>query len=222
MDKFKYLENDFKEIEVDGKTIKAYRIQALQDFENLGTKGNSSHGILVKKGELGGYVKKGALAQNGSCWVDEDSVVVPSTNCVCVFDDAFVSCSTVVGNFLVRENAKLAYAKILSDKGNFSEFLGNSLVGNETESVGSLKASGDVNVSKCKISGSVEILGNSQLQNCVIKGKGLGDRLTINLNSDNYLNKFINDQTITESVILDNSKYHKKRKSNLFNTIRYM
>ena len=235
--KYRFIYEDFKDVEVDGEIYRAYRIISLKEFENLGTKTNGSKGVIIQKNELGGYVTENTLAQNGSSWIDEGSIVVSTGSVPCVIDDAFVSYSNIKGNFLLRENGKVSYSTIVSGNKNYTEISGNALVVDSLVGCGdeivttatfeknnfsgaSFKASNNTNISNCKISGKVEILGKSQIQSCCIKSDK-NNILTINLATENPWNYFINDKTITESVIMDNTKYQKKnRNTDLFGTPR--
>lgn len=235
--KYRFIYEDFKDVEVDGKIYRAYRIISLKEFENLGTKTNGSKGVIIQKGELGGYVTENTLAQNGSSWLDEGSIVVSTGSVPCVIDDAFVSYSNIKGNFLLRENGKVSYSTIVSGNKNYTEISGNALVVDSLVGCGdeivttatfeknnfsgaSFKASNNTNISNCKIAGKVEIFGKSQIQSCNIKSDK-NNILTINLATENPWNYCINDKTITESVIMDNTKYQKKnRNTDLFGTPR--
>ena len=88
------------ERKIDGREVRVYQIRAVKTFVNAAT------GIKVKRGELGGYITKNALSQNGTCWVDEASVVVSDNERTMVYNDAFVgNKSKVCGNVNICDNA---------------------------------------------------------------------------------------------------------------------
>ena len=102
------MEKKYKLSEVT-KTLKdgtvLHRIQALKDI--VDEEGN----VLVKKGQLGGYVERYNLSQEGTCWI---------------YDDAMVYLlSTVEGDAIVKNKAKVYGACTIKDN---AIVCGNALI----------------------------------------------------------------------------------------------
>ena len=148
---------------VDGKPIKTYKIQALSTFTNKQT------GIVIKEGEIGGRISKDALSQNGTCWVDEASVVVSDNERTMVYNDAFVgNKSKVCGNVNICDNAVVSnstlknHSELTMDIKDDCKVIDSTLKGN----VG-VKDNAILD-NKCKVTGQVTIGSASHLSNCEV------------------------------------------------------
>lgn len=72
----------------DWTTVILHQIEAVRKFDTIG-------GISVHVGDLGGWVEHEMnLSQDGSCWLDKDSIVCGYAS---VCDDALLYSATVVG-----------------------------------------------------------------------------------------------------------------------------
>ena len=151
------------ERKIDGREVRVYQIRAVKTFVNAAT------GIKVKRGELGGYITKNALSQNGTCWVDETSVVVSDNERTMVYNDAFVgNKSKVCGNVNICDNAVVSnstlknHSELTMDIKDDCKVIDSTLKGN----VG-VKDNAILD-NKCKVTGQVTIGSASHLSNCEV------------------------------------------------------
>lgn len=178
---------------VDGKPIKTYKIQALSTFTNKQT------GIVIKEGEIGGRISKDALSQNGTCWVDEGSVVALTEEYPRIAEDAFISYSEVFGNIYINDNAIVSYSKLRNNRKNYMEIVDDARVVNSTL-IGNVKVGNSAQLGDCFVSGQVTIDGKSFLENCTVKNQSV--------NSENFITvrlsgKEQSDYTLVDREIID-------------------
>lgn len=133
--KYKFLEYDA--IFINGRPL--FRIQALKDLYD--EKGE----IIVKAGELGGYVAdEKNLSQNGNCWVHSDS--------------------KVYGNGRVEADAQIKGESEVSDNAIAS---GHSVLV-DTTLKGHSQTYGRAKLSRCTATNQAKIHGNATLLRCWI------------------------------------------------------
>ncbi len=203
-DKYRLNINDFKEFILDGQKVVLFRIVAVKSFMNKAT------GIEVKAGERGGYISPYALSQKGSCWVDENSLVVSLSLGSKVTDDAFVSNSKLVGKAFVCDSAKVHGTTIFSD--NTAEISGEALV-NKSMLSGDVYVSERATIDKSTLNGKVKVKGNTIMLDCVVKNTK-SDFIEINLSGKEPCNYSVCGQKIEESLIRNifTPKINRKRK----------
>ncbi len=207
MDKYRLNTNDFLEFTLDGQKVVLHRVVAMKNFVNSAT------GIEVKAGEKGGYITPFALSQNGTCWVDENSLVASLTMGSKVTDDAFVSSSKLVGKVYVCDSAKVHETTIFSD--GTAEISGEALV-NKSILTGDVYASDRATIDKSTINGKVKVKGNTIMLDCVVKN-AKSEPIEINLNGKEPYDYSVCGQNITESLIRTgfSPKTRRKRKNYL-------
>lgn len=178
--KYELLENDTMCCtDCNGKNHVLYRIKYLKNFYILV---NKAHGktIMVKKGELGGYVDSyKSLSQNGNCYIDPESIVFESEikhNAVII--NTYVFNSEVTDN-CIMVNCKLQYNIIkgnvivnLNDRGKenlyhkYYEYDCNKI--EESKLDGSIAIT-ESNITKSKLVGYM-MIDESNIFNCNLSG----------------------------------------------------
>lgn len=147
---------------LNGRQIETYRIRALKDFTNKST------GIKVKRGEFGGRISLNALSQDGSCWIDEDSVFVSDDQGIKITGDTYVCHSEIKGNILLSDMAVVSWSKLENAKDLYMEIKEQARVV-DSEVFGNAKIAGGAQLGKCFVSGQVIIDGQSFLESCVVR-----------------------------------------------------
>lgn len=140
-----------------------YQIKALKDFTR-------KDGVKIKAGDLGAFVQSELnLAQNGSCWADEKSLICGKAK---ISDDALILNSTIKekaqisGKVLVKNSHILDEAKI-SDE---CEII-NSRIYDEASVAKKAQILDSIIYGETKISGEVKIINSSISDEAVIKDK---------------------------------------------------
>lgn len=157
--KFFYKEDDV--IYQDDKVL--YRIASLRAIDNPHEN--------VKKGELGGYIARGALSQEGNSWVSTNSKVCFGSY---VTDDGYVFNSTL-RNVTISGKAAVVDSNFESPEGEMSNITDNSLV-IKSDVKGSVSLEKSARLDSCKVVGNLKMKGSSTLINCTIKSKYLETR----------------------------------------------
>lgn len=99
------LSDIYKYVTIDRRKIKVRRIIANKNFE-------SEQGIMIKKGELGGWVEyEGNLSEYDKCWIFEESIVCDNGQ---VCDNATVCQDSIVcGNAVIIDNAVICRGSLI-------------------------------------------------------------------------------------------------------------
>ncbi len=206
--KFEYVKDDTKEVEIDGKYALLTRIKAIKEFI-------LKDGIVVRKGELGGYITPHALSQMDRCWVDENSCAISNNFRTIVFGDATIYGSTII-NASVSDEATVSSSFIKGDDFCYVEISGKAQIVKSAVYNAGLKLSGEAKLNRCEIlsnkskfgiTGSVNIFGSSVLKDCKILAQP-GEVTTILL-AGQY-NNTIEGQVITETLINKIPRNNKK------------
>ena len=140
----------------NGKTF--YKIKSLKPFSFYYR--NKFH--IVKKGEEGGWIESESnLSQEGSCWIDKESIVS---------DNARIKDNALVFNSFIHGNAVVKDFSIIEDK---TQLDGNVLIEKNAVVVRSdvhdfALISDKAYITLCKLYDYVEIYGNSNLFDCNI------------------------------------------------------
>lgn len=203
-----------------GRTL--YRIKALKTFCVACT----AMSIVVKKGELGGFVEsENNLSQEGTCWIYNGAKVYGDAK---VLDDAFVyntaevfENAKIYGNACIFDNAKIyGNAKIFDDARvcDNARIFGFAKIFNKAIVYGNAKVYGNTQIfGKAKVYGNAEVYENAAIfdyafifgdakvfSNAKIFGTTwlygaakIDDKL--NLNKGKYIFKSLNvDETLSE------------------------
>lgn len=172
MIKFDYDYNDKKVIKFDNEDIVFYRVVAKRDINNPYCK--------IKKGEKGGYVTIGSLAQEGECWVDKKSIV--GKGCF-VGGDAYVIDSILMHDVVVGNSAAVSDSRIKPDK-RCSIFGGAVVVKSKIN--GDVNLSGEARLDECEVKGYLAMTDDTLLQRCIVKTNANGMKM---FNEESYTNK---------------------------------
>lgn len=139
-------------IEHNGRTL--YRIRALREFLVTAT----NRRILVKAGDLGGYIEKEEnLSQEGECWIADEAKV---------YDNAEVKGSSLVYGYAeVFENAVICNAFVYDN----AKVFGNVIVCALSQIFGNAKVSCFL-VHRGNISGNAEVYDKAKILGGFVSG----------------------------------------------------
>ena len=205
MDKYELVGE--KEIKLlNGRKVAVYRIRALKSFKNEATR------MEVKKGELGGKITPNALSQNGTCWVDESSLILDSEGMTRVTGDSYVGSSILAGNINVSDSAVVAYSQLRNKENACMEIVENARVVG-TKMTDNVRVAGRAEVSNCEVSGQVLIDGQSFLENCNVTNNSEDKTkvVTIRLFGTKQSDITLHDRRITEKTPIVNDVNGKEK-----------
>lgn len=144
----KYELTDIRQsVSISGESL--YRIKALKEFENEAT------GVVIEKGQLGGFVQsENNLSQDGTCWIDDNARVFNNAK---VTDNAYVGEEAMLNrNVEVKDNAVVSGAAWITqnakitDNANVSGMVmvkGNALIKDEAIVCGNHSINGNTEIS---------------------------------------------------------------------------
>lgn len=144
----KYELTDIRQsVSISGESL--YRIKALKKFENEAT------GVVIEKGQLGGFVQSESnLSQDGTCWIDDNARVFNNAK---VTDNAYVGEEAMLNrNVEVKDNAVVSGAAWITqnakitDNANVSGMVmvkGNALIKDEAIVCGNHSINGNTEIS---------------------------------------------------------------------------
>ena len=144
----KYELTDIRQsVSISGESL--YRIKALKEFVNEAT------GVVIEKGQLGGFVQSEKnLSQDGTCWIDDNARVFNNAK---VTDNAYVGEEAMLNrNVEVKDNAVVSGAAWITqnakvtDNANVSGMVmvkGNALIKDEAIVCGNHSINGNTEIS---------------------------------------------------------------------------
>ena len=108
----KYELTDIRQsVSISGESL--YRIKALKEFVNEAT------GVVIEKGQLGGFVQsENNLSHSGTCWVDESARVFNNAR---VTDDAYIGGESMANkNTVIKDSAIVTGAAWITQSAKIS------------------------------------------------------------------------------------------------------
>ncbi len=166
----------------ENKLITLYRIQAIKDIKDPSGK------ILVKKGELGGWIQSGKnLSQSGSCWIYDDAIVCQDAT---VENSAIVKNNASVGGLAeISENAIVGGNAIIYNsacvRGN-AKVVGHAIVYDGAEVYDNATVGGYAKVSGyAQIHGDAILSGTANIRN----HSNISEGIYLGNQNGNYFNK---------------------------------
>ena len=144
----KYELTDIRQsVSISGESL--YRIKALKEFENEAT------GVVIEKGQLGGFVQSEKnLSQDGTCWIDDNARVFNNakvTDNAYVGDESMISLNAeVTDNAVVKESAWITQNAKITDKAFVTGTVmvkGNAVIKDEAIVCGNQSINGNTEIS---------------------------------------------------------------------------
>ena len=195
-EKFRYDKYDFKQIEIDGKRTKVYKIVSKINF-------CTSRGVVVE-GQQGGYCALGTLSEKGNCWVDKYSVVGP---------DCFVSGHAYIEKSLLAHDCSVSGRSYVFNS-QIVPLKGCSIVDNcevlNSKIKGDLYMGGLTKLIDSSVVGDLKMQDEAILKTCFIKSE---KRITV-VGKTSYCCHEINGEGtlgISENIELRHIGYSKSK-----------
>lgn len=144
----KYELTDIRQsVSISGESL--YRIKALKEFVNEAT------GVVIEKGQLGGFVQSEKnLSQDGTCWIDDNARVFNNakvTENAYVGDESMISLNAeVTDNAVVKESAWITQNAKITDKAFVTGTVmvkGNAVIKDEAIVCGNQSINGNTEIS---------------------------------------------------------------------------
>ena len=144
----KYELTDIRQsVSISGESL--YRIKALKEFVNEAT------GVVIEKGQLGGFVQSESnLSQDGTCWIDDNARVFNNakvTDNAYIGDEAMINKNVeVTDNAVVKESVWITQNAKIKDKAYISGIVlikGNAVIKGEAIVCGNQSIDGNTELS---------------------------------------------------------------------------
>lgn len=177
-EKFKYDKHDFKQIDINGKRTKVYRIISKINF--------CTRNQMIVEGQKGGYCALGTLSEKGTCWVDQYSVVGPNCYVSCyayiekslLAHDCSVSGRAFVGNSQINPNESCGIvenARVMNSKIKGDLYMGGASKLIDSTVNGDLKMQDEANLAHCLMNAEkqISVAGTTQISFREISGEGI-------------------------------------------------
>ena len=159
----KYELTDIRQsVSISGESL--YRIKALKEFVNEAT------GVVIEKGQLGGFVQsENNLSHSGTCWVDESARVFNNAR---VTDDAYIGGESMANkNTVIKDSAIVTGAAWITQSAKIS---GNAYIRDMAFIKGEAEIGGTA-----EVTGHHTIGGNTVLTSGIHNGTAAPAQITM-------------------------------------------